>query len=234
METRSKPYWWVPVVLGALFIAMTAVGYFDPVQSARNSYSVLELYAEVPNPHTVWSWIRLFLGLVGIMTVATIELAFGKRHGFRALDGPLHFVLFVMVCVGFVLVSITAARELSMLPDFAHYFYARGGLYRDAAALVQFASPLDREDWFFTAGSGLYILYLSFEGLRAKWFNRFTGIIGLLYAVMLVLNLTLNRLDWGTLSGMVGTFITGILTPVWMVSISLSIRRQVRNESITR
>ncbi|MBT3276173.1 MAG: hypothetical protein HN368_23700, partial [Spirochaetales bacterium] len=68
--------WWVLLVTGLLFIGSTFSGFFDPTEETRNTYNYIELFAETPTPDTIQTWINMFLGLFGILSILVLEYAF--------------------------------------------------------------------------------------------------------------------------------------------------------------
>ena len=231
MKRSKHQIWWIPVALGLLFLAMAVSGFFDPTESARNPYSDLELFAETPTPHTIQAWVRIFLGLVGVFAIIVIEFAFTENGPLRAISSPTHLFLFIVVCVGFLITSIEGARSLAFTPDLAHYYYARGGEMRDAAAISFRSLSLDPESWFLNAGSGLYCLFFSIENLWRRRLSIFLGVSGILLSVLSVLVFVLNRLDFGTMSWMTSLLLTALVAPVWMIGIGFFIRRKGRETS---
>ena len=228
MKYAKHRFWWVPIVLGLLFLAMTITEFFDPVESARNPYSHLELFSETSTPHTIRAWVRIFLGVFGVFAIIVIEFAFTENGPLRAISSPAHLFLFILVCAGFLITSIEDARSLAILPDLAHSYYTRGGEMRDAAAISLRSMPLDPESWFLNAGSGAYCLFFCIENLWRRRLSLFLGISGILLSVLSILVFVLNRLDFGTMSEITSMLLTAVLVPVWMTGIGLLIRRKDR------
>jgi hypothetical protein len=217
--------WWVLLVTGLLFIGSTFSGFFDPTEETRNTYNYIELFAETPTPDTIQTWINMFLGLFGILSILVLEYAFSADKTIRAIISPIHLFLCVLACIGFLLLSLTSIRTLELMPDLSHHYFAGDGQRRHAAAIAAELIPYDRNGWFLYAGNGCWCMYLTVENLIEGRTSRLLGITGLLLALALLLLLVFMEMDIGTYTSILSVAITVILAPSWFIGMAVHLRR---------
>jgi len=231
MSDRKYQFWWVLVVLGMLFLGDAVSGFFDPTEAMRNPYNYIELYAETPMPETIQNWIDIFLGLLGILSIVELEFAFSRNKTIRAMRSPIHLLLFILVCVGFLIFALTSIRTLELAPDLAHYYYVRGGQQRHAAALLTELIPIDRDGWFIFGGSGCWCLFFCLENMLKKRLPKLMGFAGIAYALSLLLLLVLQLMDIGKYTGILLLIVMMLLSPFWFIGMGLHLRRR-HNEAM--
>lgn len=227
-ENRRAPHWWFPFLFGVVFFLRSLVRAFDPSAATVNPYNFLELYGEIPQLHTLASWLGMAVGLLGIFAVIVVEFSRSEPGKLRPLRSPLRLFAFLLVEVGFVITVLEASRGAHLVPDLAHYYHAASGRLSDTAAIVWEAAPLDWAELFFLLGNGLWGLLVSIEILKVRPVRWYLGILGVVFATASILYHLLMQLDAGKLTLMLTFPLYLIIIPLWYISLAFSVRKHER------
>lgn len=229
MENRRGWMWWFPLAFGIVFFVEMLLAFFDPTEATLNPYNFFELYGEYPIVYDVSSWIGILSGFLGILSIVVIEFAHSPPGAFRPLRGPIRFIAFVLVWIGFYHNLVGSIRSVEIVPDMAHYYHARGGELRDLVALVYELGRSDRNDTFMILGGGIWSLLLTVELIRANRVSRYLGITGISYSVGLLVYYFVMLTDMAKPALMLLPVVFLVLMPLWFISMSAHIRRNLHD-----
>lgn len=224
MDSKRDWMWWFPFAFGIVFFVEMLLAFFDPTEATLNPYNFFELYAEAPMVFDVSSWVGILGGFLGILAIVAIEFAYSKPGGFRPLRGPIRFIAFVLVWIGFYNNLIGSIRSVEIVPDMAHYYHAQDGELRDVIAMIYELGRSDRNDTFMIFGGGIWCLILTTELIRANRVSRYLGITGISYGAGLLVYYFVMLTDMAKPALMLLPVVFLILMPLWFISTAIHIR----------